>query len=89
MRLTFTESELTALRWSKRTNDEHEIGYLGPTVCKHGPEPLLARLVRDGLLECRTIRKPINGRTRFVHAESGYWITPAGRAALKDHPHDQ
>lgn len=70
------EDELTALRWSVRCNDEYGFGYLGPTVRKVGPLPVYGRLVEQGLLRCVTDARQ--------GAISGYFITDAGRQALKD-----
>ena len=72
-----TEDDLTGLRWAAACNDEFGIGFLGPTVRRHGPAPEYASLVALGLLQCET------GTVVRPATTCGYFITEAGRAALQ------
>lgn len=72
-----TKSELTCLRWC-RTNNAQNIGFLGPTVFRTGPLTEYADLVSRGLV--RVIGASASSRPKSAY---GYWITEAGRAALR------
>jgi hypothetical protein len=71
--------EVTALRWSARCNDEFNIGFLGPTVKRHGPLPEMGSITRLGLVVCEEDAK-VTGRRD--PEKCGYWITDLGRSAL-------
>lgn len=75
---TLTISDITALRWSVSCN-ERGVGYLGPTVKRHGPLPELTRITAEGLLRCE---EDVRSFGRRDAEQCGYWITDAGRAAL-------
>jgi hypothetical protein len=72
-----THETLVGLQWARRCNDEYGVGYLGPTVKRHGPLPEYAGAVTAGFLRCETDVFD-SRRTEIL----GYFITPAGRQAL-------
>lgn len=71
--LELTEDELTCLRWCAETNPEG-IGFLYPSVLKHGPVGEYQRLIALGLVRLEL--------TVSVRADAGYWITDKGLCAL-------
>jgi hypothetical protein len=72
-KVKLTEVDTTNLGWMVRCNDDHGIGFLGPSVRRFGRMPECENLIRNGHATCND-----HGSRR----ESGYWITPAGRALL-------
>ena len=75
-----TEAELPCLRWCNEVNTEG-VGFLGPSVRRDGPVAGYAGLIERGLV--RLVPQSAFSRVE----DEGYWITPAGRAAL--HPTDE
>ncbi len=75
-----TDDELTCLRWCARLDRAPDrIGFLGPTVKRHGPVPEYASAVAKGLVRCVEPMAPVY---RGGAAPFGYWITAEGRRAL-------
>lgn len=67
-----TEDERTCIRWAARLNRK-AVGFLGPSVRRHGPMGVYDRLVREGLVHCidaDQYRRTMDGY--------GYWLTGAG-----------
>ena len=73
-----SEAELTLLRWCAEINPQ-KVGFLGPSVRKHGPIAEYARAVDFGLV---TLEQAAGRPVEVM----GYWITDLGRAALR-HQH--
>ncbi len=68
------DADRTALNWALTLNDFYGIGFLWPTVQKHGPQAEFCSQVDRGLLVCRT---------RGVGDKGGYWITDLGREVVR------
>lgn len=71
------EHLLTLLRWCRTCNEEG-IGFLGPTVWRHGPLPEYVYAIEDGLVRC--VDPPQDRRTD--RRSCGYWLTDRGLATL-------
>ena len=69
-----SEADRSNLGWMLTLNDEYCIGFLWPTVRKHRHLPEFATLIDRGLAECRH---------RGAGDRGGYWITEAGREAVR------
>lgn len=72
-----TEAERTCLRWAAYLNPKG-VGFLGPTVKRHGPLPVYSGVVGSGLARCveAVWEKP-------DQMACGYWLTEAGQEVAR------
>lgn len=73
-----TEHEKSVVLWCANINPDG-IGFLGPTVLKHGPVDEYRSAVDKGLVQCFDRSSPPRNRAAY-----GYWLTPLGKEAASD-----